>query len=408
MIMERQIFSKLVQHLDKKAFTILIGARQVGKTTVLKQLYKLILSEKKSAFYLSFEDPAILTQINEHPENIFRFVAKPVENNGVIYVFIDEVQYAHNPSNLLKYLYDTYAPSLKILATGSSAFYIDQKFQDSLAGRKTIFELFPLNFEEFLLFKNKEDLISDFKLIKSNPTYISTQINTFKLLLEEYMQFGSYPAVVLAESVEDKIAILKELKNSFLKKDILESEIENEEKFYRLLTILASQIGQMLNQHELANTLKLNEKTLSRYIFILQKCFHIQLVKPYFNNIRKELTKMPNAYFNDLGLRNCLLNQFGNIFERTDKGEILENLVYSLLRDSNERDTIKYWRTADNNEVDFVVETSFNQGKAFEVKWSENAFSVNKYKKFTENYINFPLKPLTFDFKNSESFVLKL
>jgi len=136
-------------------------------------------------------------------------------------------------------------------------------------------------------------------LIKSDEEYISKKYKDFELLLEEYMTYGAYPAVVLEENIEYKIMLLKEIKNSFLKKDILESAIEHEEKFYRLLTLLAAQIGNTLNVNELKNTLQLNEKTLSRYLFVLQKCFHIQLIKPFYQNLRKELTKMPKVYFND-------------------------------------------------------------------------------------------------------------
>ena len=404
--MERAILNKLIDHSSKKPFTILIGARQVGKTTILKQLYNRLLENETNVFYLSFEDPDILNQIHLHPDNIFRYAIRPSENQKV-YIFIDEVQYASNPSNFLKYLFDSYAPNLKIIATGSSAFYIDQKFQDSLAGRKTIFELYPLSFEEFIIFKNENRLLKDLQLIRNNPEYISTNINLFKLLLEEYIRFGSYPGVVLEKDEKNKIDLLKELKSSFLKKDILESDIENEEKFYLLLTLLANQSGQLLNVHELCNTLKINEKTLTRYIFVLQKCFHIQLIKPYYNNVRKELTKMPKIYFNDLGLRNSLLNQFNLLENRTDKGELLENLVYTFLRDTYDKETIKYWRTADNNEVDFIVETSYNEGFALEVKWDESNYRQSKYKKFIGSYPSFNLKPICMNFLKTENFVLK-
>ena len=350
-----------------------------------------VKKEKQSAVILSLEDPEIKAQINAHPDNVFKYIPKPTSKNKV-YLFIDEVQYAKDPSHFLKYLFDHYAPSLKVIATGSSAFYIDQKFTDSLAGRKIIFELYSLDFEEFLLFKGKTSLLKELALIKSDEEYISKKYKDFELLLEEYMTYGAYPAVVLEENIEYKIMLLKEIKNSFLKKDILESAIEHEEKFYRLLTLLAAQIGNTLNVNELKNTLQLNEKTLSRYLFVLQKCFHIQLIKPFYQNLRKELTKMPKVYFNDLGLRNVLLNQFENPENRSDKGALLENLVYLFLREKEGIENIRYWRTADGNEVDFVIETSYQKGYAIEVKWSDEKTSISKYSKFIDAYPSFPLK----------------
>jgi predicted AAA+ superfamily ATPase len=391
MAIQRKLYQKLEKHLSKKEFTIIIGPRQVGKTTLLKQLYEKVKKEKQNAVILSLEDSEIKAQINAHPDNVFKYIPKPTSKNKV-YLFIDEVQYAKDPSHFLKYLFDHYAPSLKVIATGSSAFYIDQKFTDSLAGRKIIFELYSLDFEEFLLFKGKTSLLKELALIKSDEEYISKKYKYFELLLEEYMTYGAYPAVVLEENIEYKIMLLKEIKNSFLKKDILESAIEQEEKFYRLLTLLAAQIGNTLNVNELKNTLQLNEKTLSRYLFVLQKCFHIQLIKPFYQNLRKELTKMPKVYFNDLGLRNVLLNQFENPENRSDKGALLENLVYLFLREKEGIENIRYWRTADGNEVDFVIETSYQKGYAIEVKWSDEKTSISKYSKFIDAYPSFPLK----------------
>lgn len=405
-MVQRKIYAKIEKHLTKKEFSIVIGPRQVGKTTLLKQLYEQLKSENKTTAFISFEDADILAQINEHPENIFRYAPKP-KSGKKVFLFIDEVQYAKDPSHLLKYLFDTYAPQLKIIATGSSAFYIDQKFTDSLAGRKIIFEMYSLDFEEFLIFKGKENLLKDLALIKTQKEYVSKKKKEFEFLLEEYMTYGSYPAVVLEQSNEYKITLLKEIKNSFLKKDILESSIEHEDKFYRLLSILASQIGNTLNSNELAGTLKLNEKTLSRYLFVLQKCFHIQLIKPFYQNVRKELTKMPKVYFNDLGLRNALLNQFESPINRIDKGALLENLTYLFIRDEEGIEGLRYWRTADGNEVDFVVETSYQSGYAIEVKWSDEKLNPVKYKKFTEAYPKFPLKYSCFKAENLANFILK-
>ncbi len=406
--MIRTLISQLTEHLTKKPFTILTGARQLGKTTLLQQLHENLIRAGEFSYYLTFEDHTILNKINEHPENIFQFTRRPEETEGKrLFLLIDEVQYATDPSNFLKLLYDKYAPSLKIIATGSSAFYIDQNFKDSLAGRKQIFLLRPLDFEEFLLFKNETVLQKEMGIIKKRNEYISSHKEKLDALLAEYITFGGYPAVVLAKDKEEKINLLKELRSSFLKKDILESEVENEEKFYQLMSILATQLGGQVNVHELSTTLRMAEKTVDRYLFIMQKCFHIHLIKPFHKNIRKEITKMPKIYFNDTGLRNAILNRFELLSTRDDKGSLLENITYAFLLNKYEEEQVLFWRTADGNEVDFVIKENDLKGYALEIKWNDRQYNLSKYNKFILNYPEFPLSPVSFEFENPENWILK-
>ena len=285
------------------------------------------------------------------------------------------------------------APKLKIVATGSSAFYLDTKFGDSLAGRKQIFELYTLEFDEFIDFKTSDDqLVKEMLRIKSEPGYVSYRRPELQSLFNEYITYGGYPAVVLAPDLLQKTILLKELVNTYIKRDIYESRIHDEVKFYNLLTLMAHQAGGLVNVNELANTLKLSVTAVENYLYIMQKTFHIRLVRPFYGNIRKELSKMPKVFFNDLGLRNILLNQFGPILQRIDRGEVAENLTYIRLRQLYDLDAIKHWRTADGNEVDFVVTTAYNEGFAIETKYSSTEFKPSKYRKFTENYPQYPLQ----------------
>jgi len=158
------------------------------------------------------------------------------------------------------------------------------------------------------------------------------------------------------------------------------------------MMILASQSGNLLNINELSNTLRINNSTTENYLFVLQKCFHISLVRPFYSNLRKELVKMPKVYLNDLGLRNIMINYFAPIEQRADKGALLENFVFRKLREKYEPEQLKFWRTADGNEVDFVVETTFQKGFAIEVKFQDNEAKLSKYKAFTTNYPEFPLQ----------------
>ena len=216
------------------------------------------------------------------------------------------------------------------------------------------------------------------------------------------MLYGGYPAVITESDNREKIEKLKEIRDSFVKRDILESGVRNETDFYHLFRLLAEQSGCLINIHELSITLRVKNDTIKSYLHILQKCFHLTLVKPFFRNLRKELTKMPKGFLLDTGLRNCLLNNFKQIPDRVDRGELWETAYFRRLVDKYGLDVIYYWRTADGNEVDFVLPEIENPF-AVETKYDEALIKPNKYKKFAEAYPEIPLHfawlhPLSEDF----------
>lgn len=405
MFKERILYKGITKHLTEKEYTIITGARQTGKTTILRKIFEDLTEQKKEVYYISFENPLILKDINEHPDNLFNYSDKPEnllltkrkQGDKRIFILIDEIQYASNPSNLLKYLHDTYGANLKIVATGSSAFYIDRKFKDSLAGRKRIFNLNTLNFEEYLRFKDAEPLIKELYSIRSKEKYVSSFFHDMLFYFNEYLVYGGYPSVVLANDATEKKFKLQELAGSFIKKDIYESNIENEDKFYHLLILLSSQIGNLINRNELAKTLSLSIQTIEHYLTVMHKCFLIDLIKPFYSNVRKEIIKMPKVYFNDIGLRNAILNRFTVFNEREDKGTLLENYFYLRLKDIYDKDQVRFWRTANGNEIDFVVTETHKQGIAFEVKFDGNNFNPSKYKVFQHSYPSFTIKGVSFN-----------
>ena len=401
MYKERAIFQDIENHIQHKEFTIITGARQTGKTTILKQLYTKLSKKKQDVWFINLEKQDILSKINESPENLFQFTSRPKNpllesEHKPIYVLIDEIQYAKNPTNFLKYLYDTYSPNIKIIATGSSAFYIDKKFKDSLVGRKRIFNLRTINFDEFLIFKNSAGLIKELNIIRSRQEYLSTRHRELMQLFEEYITYGGYPAVVLSVNNKEKILMLKEIKNSYIKKDIHDSKVENPETLYKLMYILASQTGSLLNKNKLSKILNSHIKTIEKYIYVLQKSFHIDLLKPFYKNLSKEITKMPKTYFNDIGLRNILINNFSEIKLRTDKGELFENYVYIRLKELYEQDNIRFWRTTDKNEVDFIILEPNFKIKAYEVKYNPKSIKYSKYNKFNTIYKNAGLEFISY------------
>jgi predicted AAA+ superfamily ATPase len=386
-MMVRNLFQPLLNHLSKKEFTIITGARQTGKSTLMRELERHCKAESIPSIFFNLENKAVLSELDETPLNVLRYL--PATEQKTV-IFVDEVQYLDNPSNFLKLLYDDYADRIKIVATGSSAFYLDKSFIDSLAGRKRIFNLPTCNFDEYLALRSRADLLDEVRRIRSDEKAKSLVNTQLKHEYEQFLLYGGYPAVVVESDTEEKKSILAEIRDSFVRKDILESGVRNEREFYNLFRILALQSGNMLNVNELSNTLGIKSETVNHYLHILQKCFHIVLVSPFYRNLRKELTKTPKAYLLDTGLMNRLLNSFQPVDERINRGEIWETACYKMLYERYHPDEIFYWRTTDGNEVDFVLPT-LEQPFGVEIKYSQHGIKVSKYRKFAEIYPDIPL-----------------
>ncbi len=386
----RDVTLRAQKDLDKPEILLFIGARQAGKTTILKQIQSYLESEEKLTYFLNLEDPDYLKLLNESPKNLFKIF--PFNLRTQTYLFIDEVQYLDNPSNFLKYFYDEYKERIKLLVSGSSAFYLDKKFKDSLAGRKKIFNVRTVSFREFLRFKNEEELAR-----KDFQTLTLSEKEKILLYYQEYIIYGGYPRVVLAP-LEEKKDILQEIAYSYIKKDIYEARIRQDEVFYKLFKILAGSVGSLVNSSELASTLNVSKTAIDNYLYVMQKSFHICLVRPFFRNVRKELTKMPKVYFYDLGLRNFFVNNFNTYGVREDKGALLENAVFRQLVEIYDENEIKFWRTITQNEVDFVINGKF----AMEIKVNPEQFKSRKYKLFFENYPDIKLEIVSLDTQKKE------
>ncbi len=382
---QRTILPKLTPYIEKDQIIMITGARQVGKTTLLLLLKEYLESKQKNCFYLNLENPSYKNTLNKHPDNLFEIIPRGTEKQ---YLLLDEAQYLDNPSNFLKYHFDENRKILKIITTGSSAFYLDRKFKDSLAGRKFIFELFGLNFREFLIFKEEKE-IEQYYLKKVPGIFY----NKLADLWREYLMFGSYPEVVLNNNIQIKKTIIEGLALSYIKKDIYEANIKESEKYFHILRILAGQTGQLVNANQISNTVNLSIKTVEDYLRIMQKSYHLALIKPFFRNLKKELTKMPKVYFYDLGLRNYLLNNFGPIGDRSDNGQILENAIFLKFLNRYKASEINFWRTQAKNEVDFIL----NRQEAVEVKFNAKNLQESKYAKFKKQYPDIKLRFISYD-----------
>ncbi len=369
----RIIFKDLIKELSKDNILTILGARQVGKTSVLSLLYDNL--ENKSKIYFDLEDIQILKELNSLDFNDFPVwleekIGQPLAKKN--YVFIDEIQYLDYPSNFLKYIFDHFK-QIKFIVSGSSTLEIKKKFTDRLTGRKSLYILYPLSFEEFLVFKNKSFLIRDrlnlsaiinknFKISSENKKRFSFSQKEVLKYFEEFVIFGGYPKAVLIKNKKDKFSVLKEIQGTYVRKDIKDlADIENITAFNNLIEIVASQSANLLNYDELANTLSLNRKTLEKYLFLLENTFIINLLKPFFTNKRKEISKMPKIFLADTGMRNALIQNFNALDLRPDKGALIENFVYVQLKKLiMSEDNLYFWRTQIKTEVDFVIKNKQN------------------------------------------------
>lgn len=386
MIKTRKIFPKLLAELSNHKILLLIWPRQVGKTTLLKQLQKEVGDKKTFFVNLEFADKTKL--LDKDPLNIFQLSG--IDSKAQQIIFIDEVQYLANPSNFLKLLYDEYHENMKLVVSGSSSFYIDRKFKDSLMWRKKMFELFTLDFEEFLNFREEEKLRDFLFCEKKIPLWYKNRIEE---LFFEYITYWGYPEVVLTSDTEQKIELLASLSSDYIKKDLYDTHIEGVDKFFAILRILANQVGELVNMKEIANTLELDVRTVEKYLYIMKKSYSLALVKPFWTNVRAELIKMPKVFFFDLGLRNAFLNDFKMITERIDKGKYFENLVWREFVLKYWVDTVQYWRDQNKNEIDFIIKRK----QAYEVKFSKNLIREKRYDRFKEKYPEIPLEFITFE-----------
>ncbi len=367
---KRKLVDQVLGYLDSKDVIVIYGARQVGKTSLLKYLIENHI--KDNVFYLDLELKNLLDLCNGGAESAYQYLLqKGADKNKKIYLIIDEVQYLHDPANFIKIIADHYT-NIKLIVSGSSTFEIKKKFKQSLAGRTVNFELYPLDFEEFLVFKNKK-----YHLTKENMKIVNDEL---VVLANEYIVFGGYPRIVLEDSEEKKQVYLYQIIDTYIRKDIRDiGNIKNIESFNKLLEVLASQSGNILNALELSNTLDISRTTVLEYLNLLENTFIIKIVTPFHKNIRTELTKNPKVFFLDTGMMHLLwLKEFPKMI----LGNAFETFVFLELLKSGKK--INFWRTTQKQEVDFII--SGKKLYAIEAKYDFNKANLKNLKLFTDTY----------------------
>ena len=358
----RHLDKVLSEHFEKyKEILVLHGARQVGKTTILKRIFP-------EAYYLIVDNDPIKNALERYDPAVY----KQLLNNNSGLVVIDEIQKLNDPGRAAKIFYDQ-LPEYKLIITGSSAFNIKNKASESLAGRKIDYHLYPLSLSEYLVQNGLEKELSVLpiqRLLAGVKTEEIFRSYDHKEILNNILVYGLYPAMQLHPSDS---TYLTNLIDSVVFKDLVDlSLLENKSAALMLLKLLAHQIGSLVNYAELASKLGIGARTVKRYVELFEQSFIIFSIKPYSSRKRDEITKMPKIYFYDSGLRNALINNFEHISTRGDAGQLFENFIVAELLKYNYYGNFgcnfNYWRTKGGSEIDVVLSKPGQQTIAVEIK----------------------------------------
>lgn len=366
-ILKRDIQKQLEEKLFKGKIIILCGARQTGKTTLIKEIIK----NYPDHLFLNCDEPDVREALSDKTSTELKFIIKDYK-----LIFIDEAQRVKNIGLTLKLLNDNF-PEVQIITTGSSSFELADKIEEPLTGRSYEFFLTPFSMREL------SSKYSDIEL---------------KRIVEKRIIFGMYPEVVF-DGGED---LLRNIAKNYLYKDVLKYDnIKKPEILEKILRALALQIGSEASYTELSRLIGADKETIENYINILEKAFIIFKLKPYSKNLRIELRKLRKIYFYDTGVRNAVINNFNDFSLRNDEGALWENFIISerIKRNYNQNKHINnyFWRTHTQKEIDYIEEIG---GKlyAYEFKFNDKKKTASKI--FKEAY-----KESHFEIVNSNNFL---
>lgn len=376
MLYSRQVFQELESELTTKEITVITGMRRVGKTTALIHLYDLVKSENKAI--LDLENPLHRKVFEEENyDNIWSNLREfGITNSVKAYLFIDEIQNLPEISRAVKYLYDHY--DVKFFLTGSSSFYLRNLFPESLAGRKIIFEIFPLNFAEFLVFKQiKRTEARSFKHMAQKKNKISYErLNPY---YSEFLEFGGFPSVVLENNIERKKTMLSEIFTSYFEKDAKNlADFKDMSKLRDLILLLVPRVGSRIEIGKLANDLSVSRETVYNYLSFLEQTYFISLLPKFSASIDRQAAGSKKLFLCDCGI--------ANVLGRISQGQLLEQSVFQNLRSDHK---LSFYSKEGASEIDFIIDDKI----ALEVKISASRRDLvnlkrrSKSLRIEENYV---------------------
>ncbi|MBO5728567.1 MAG: ATP-binding protein [Paludibacteraceae bacterium] len=338
----RQLQSVIESQLFKGKAVVVIGARQVGKSTLLREI---ALKQATTYLMLNCDEP----EVKEMLQSINTTELRQLIGSNKI-VFIDEAQRVPNIGMTLKLIVDNF-PDVQLLVSGSSSLELHNKLSEPLTGRKYEYNLYPISTKEL---------------------YDAKGLLYLKQSLEQRLIYGSYPDIVVNSSEAKEL--LMNLSQSYLYKDLLTLEdIRRPVLLEKLLVALALQVGSEVSYNELAQTIGSDSKTVEKYIDLLEKCYIVFRLSAFNRNLRTELKRGKKVYFYDNGVRNAVLQNFAPLALRNDSGALWENFFISerIKHNHYNRSYIKsyFWRTTQQQEIDYIEECD-GQFSVFELKWN--------------------------------------
>ncbi|MDO8497017.1 MAG: ATP-binding protein [bacterium] len=359
-LIEDLVFSSLT---SSRKIILVLGARQVGKTTLTGDIGKKLEKEGRKVLYLNCDLSEDIAVINTASKAVLE---RLLVLSHIDVLLIDEAQRIDNPGLTLKIIHDNF-PKVRVLATGSSSFDLKNKLSDPLTGRYLDFTLYPLSFTEILEVNN----------LSSNAVLLKNQADD---LLPQVMLYGLYPEVYLESDPGQKQILLDKIVESYLLRDILTFQrVKNSQAINDLTKALAYQIGSEVNENELASRLKIDRKTVVSYLDVLEKAYVIVSLHPYSKNPRREIGSHYKVYFVDVGIRNALIGDFNALDLRTDTRSLWENFLFiermKLFANSGKSVTPHFWRSYGGAEVDYIEKATNQELKAFEFKYGAGVLS---------------------------------
>jgi len=350
-MIQRDIYKELTTHLSKKQITVITGMRRVGKSTSVKYLLQQI--KHTNFLYLDCERVEIRILFNK-PD--YENIKEELELRGIDFsqpslIAIDEIQLVQNLPSVIKYLYDTYP--IKFIVTGSSSYYLKNTFSESLAGRKRIFEMYPLSFKEYLKFRQVWD--DGYEKYAWN-SYNSAWYNKAKDWYEDYISYGGFPEVVLEPKNQDKKELVEDIINSYIELDVkILSDFTVSEELFKLVKLLAARSGNKIDYTKIGSVSGIHRQKITSYMQLLEQTYLIYQATPFTKNIDKEISQQKKIYFADTGILNVLA---GN---QLSSGQIFENAVAAQIRPPG---PLQYYQRKTGQEIDFI----FKGDTALEIK----------------------------------------
>ncbi|MDR0950123.1 MAG: ATP-binding protein [Candidatus Ancillula sp.] len=338
----RQIWQKMLCELDSREILVLVGPRQVGKSTTIKWLLENVKSDNCAYFDFTSPRDMQIFDTDDYIKIVNSLKIRGLDLRKRVYIAIDEIQYLQSLPRAVKYLFDNF--DIKFLLTGSSSYYLKNHFNESLAGRKIVYDLLPLSFREFLQFKKVKVNLPKISFNDVSFSFDETSYELLNSYYDEYVEFGGFPAVVLEPAAERKRKLIEEIYSSYINLDVKSlADFRNMKELRQLIVLLAERVGNRINVDDLSSVLGCSRVTINSYLEFLEQTYLIKMIPIYSGNKGVSGRKQKKLYFIDTGIAGCNADLSG--------GQKFENTLCHQLSLLGE---LTYFNDRDG-EIDFIL-----------------------------------------------------